>query len=131
MSPDVVDVAVVAARLFELETGQRTEGVFFADPRGIAALMAEPSSIRVPGTDRVLTRDDIPDYIYRDSYEELGGARAKRRRAILTLGERAFRTVLQRGFQSDREALERIGAAVSGGHIRFVPFASQERDAIA
>ena len=114
MSPDVPDVAAVAARLFRLKTGRSTDGVLFADPRGIQALMSESTSVRVPGTNRALTRAELPDYIYRDSYEELGGFSARRRKAILRLGERAFRTVVRRGFPSDLDALGLIGRAVAG-----------------
>jgi hypothetical protein len=126
MSPDVPDVALVADRLFRLETGQRTDGVIFADPRGIAAMMSDSATVRVPGTTRVLTRDDVATYVYRDSYRELGGFSRRRRRAILTLGERAFRTIFRDGIPSDRRSLMRVGEAFGGGHIQFVPFRTDE-----
>jgi hypothetical protein len=128
-SPDVPEVARVAARLFELRTGIVTDGTLIVDPRGIAALMPPGASVAAPGgSNRRLAATDLPSYIYSESYSELGNQNA-RRRAILDLGTAAFRTILRRGLP-DLDSLRPVGSAISGGHIRLVSFKEDEAAAL-
>ncbi len=124
MSADVPDVAVVAARLFRASTGVETDGVFLVDPRGLAALLPPDRTLTVPGTERKLKPVQLPDYVYWHVYEELGGANPRRKQALLGLGRRAFKAIIRGGVSLD---LPRIGAAVAGGHVRFVPADQKER----
>ena len=127
-SPDFVDVAVVASRLFRLLTGTKTDGVLGLDPRGVAALLARDATVRAPRGGRWLSRDQLPKYVYSDAYRGYRyhpGHQAQRRAGILEIGRQAFRSFLTRGL-SDRESLERAASAFAGGHLRFVSFNPRE-----
>ncbi|MDQ3662573.1 MAG: DUF4012 domain-containing protein [Actinomycetota bacterium] len=124
-SPDVPDVALVAKRLYELTAGPVVDGAIVVDPRGLASLMPRRARIRVPTTDRVLRRDDVPEYVYSDAYSQLGGAEERRRESLIVVGQAAFSLILQS--QLDASALtEDAAAAAAGGHLRVVSFDPKE-----
>jgi hypothetical protein len=130
-SPDVPEVALVAARLFELRTGMTTNGSLIVDPRGIAALVPREATVPTPGASPPrLAAEDLPDFIYSESYAELDDRDSRRHRAILELGTAAFRTIVRRGL-TDLESLRPIGEAIAGGHIRVVSFEREEAEALA
>ncbi len=128
LSPDVPDVALVAARLFRKTVGVSTHGVLVVDPRGLSSILPPGATLVVPGTERNLTAEALPDYVYWHQYEEFGGTNPQRKRALLALGRKIFRAAIA-GDQG-RPDLHRIGAALAGGHIRFVPFSSAESDIV-
>ncbi|MGH2791923.1 MAG: DUF4012 domain-containing protein [Actinomycetota bacterium] len=124
-SPDLPDVALVASRLFELTAGEQTDGVIFVDPRGLAALMPPAANLEIPTTDRSLTASELPQYVYRDAYKELGGGVSRRRDSLIGLGRAAFEVIFERGF--GRPAVIRSAAeAFAGGHLSVVAFAPDE-----
>ncbi|CAN5577548.1 hypothetical protein BH20ACT23_BH20ACT23_23580 [soil metagenome] len=124
-SPDVPDVALVAARLFRWSTGVDADGVILVDPRGLAAMMPPNALIEVPTTDTELTASELPTYVYRGAYEELGGALPRRRESLITIGRRAFESVLERGY-SRTSLIRSTGKAVGGGHLSLVSFVPEE-----
>jgi hypothetical protein len=126
-SPDVPDVALVAARSFKKVTGKKVDGVILVDPRGIAALMPPDAAVSIDGTDVTVGRSDLPDYTYSGVYEDLGGATERRRTALLELGQGAFEAILAGGGLAGRETLEDAGRAVAGGHVRIVSFDADEQ----
>ncbi|MDQ4025800.1 MAG: DUF4012 domain-containing protein, partial [Actinomycetota bacterium] len=125
-SPDVPDVAVVAARAFRKVTGKDVDGAILVDPRGIAALMPEDAAISI-GTGVTVGRADLADYTYSGVYEDLGGATERRRTALLELGRGAFEAILAGGGLAGRATLEDAGRAVAGGHVRIVSFDADEQ----
>jgi hypothetical protein len=130
ISSDIPDVAEVAASLYEEIPGQRTDGVLFADPHGVAALMSADAQIAVPGSEATLGPGDLADYAYSTVYEqEESGAVADRHDALLKLGELAFREILTSGVRS-RDQLLSVAAAFDAGHLRFVSFEPSERAAL-
>ncbi|HEU4480984.1 MAG TPA: DUF4012 domain-containing protein [Actinomycetota bacterium] len=127
-SADVPDVALVGGRLFEERTGTGIDGAFVIDPRGLAALMPPDAVVTVPHTGQDLTTDELPAYIYSDAYAAFDD-QSQRRQAILEIGRRAFRAVLEGG-AGGAEGFARAGDALAGGHIRFVSFDPQEAEAL-
>lgn len=125
MSPDVPEVATLTARVYERARGIPTDGVIFVDPIGLAAFA--PSGVRTSSGDR-LAHDEIPDYVSSRAYAHVSDQSA-RRSAMIQVG-RAVLTKLAEGRDLDVEILESIGAAVMGGHIRFVPFLPEELSAM-
>jgi hypothetical protein len=126
-SPDVPDVALVAARAYKKVTGTKVDGVVLVDPRGIAALMPEEASISIGGTGVTVGRADLADYTYSGVYADLGGATERRRTALLELGAGAFEAILEGGGLAARSTLEEAGRAVAGGHVRVVSFDPDEQ----
>ena len=127
-SPDVPDVAVVAARLFRLVTGTRTDGTIVIDPRGIAALMRPGARIEIPRSDTTLKSKDIPRYVYSKAYEP-ERTQTERRQAVIAVGRAAFAEALKKGFTSLR-SLRRAADATAGRHISFVSFRPAEQSAL-
>ncbi|HEV2755699.1 MAG TPA: DUF4012 domain-containing protein [Actinomycetota bacterium] len=128
-SPDVPDVALVAARAFKKVTGKKVDGAILVDPRGIAALMPEDAAISIAGTGVSVGRADLPGYTYSGVYEDLGGATERRRTALLELGQGAFEAILAGGL-AGRATLEDAGRAVAGGHVRIVSFDPAEQQVL-
>jgi hypothetical protein len=124
-SPDVPEVAKAAANLFSLTKKIETDGAILLDPMGIASLMPPEATVEVPGYDQAITRDQLPQFIYSDSYEKLGGVQPRRRRALLHLGEAVFAEVLDGGMNVD--TLRSAGKAMAAQHIRIVSFKASER----
>lgn len=124
-SPDMPDVALVASRLFKLVQGVETDGVIFIDPRGLAAMLPPGAPIEVPGTDTLVTAADLPDYVYRGAYAELGRNPDRRRDSLIGLGEASVQVILDRGFKGTGR-FRSIGEAVAGGHIGVVSFNRDE-----
>jgi Protein of unknown function (DUF4012) len=127
-SPDVVDSATVAARLYEKVTGTKTHGAIAVDPRGIAALMPGDTEIDVPKIDETIETDDVADFVYSDAYEEFDDQQ-ERRAAILEVGARAFAEILDADLD-DQDDLERVADAFGAGHIRFISFDPKELRAL-
>lgn len=123
-SPDVPDVALVASRLYALATGIKTDGAIIIDPRGIAALVPADAEISAPLGFGTISRDDLPRFIYSDSYALIDD-QTQRRRAVLHLGSAAFKQAVQGGL-GDRRALADAGDAVEGQHIRVISFDRSE-----
>ena len=125
-SPDLPDVAEVAARLFERTTGTKTSGAIAIDPRGLASLLEEDADLELPSFGTV-EGDELPRVIYSDAYERFTDQDA-RRTAILQLGAAAFEHVITDGLPDD--GVDAIGEAVSGGHLAFVSFDRVEERAL-
>ncbi|MFN2595271.1 MAG: DUF4012 domain-containing protein [Actinomycetota bacterium] len=119
-SPDFPDDALVAARLLKLETGVKTQGALALDPRGLAALMPQNSSVKVPGLDGRVTREGLPGFVYSEAYK-LFDTQAQRRKAILAAGSQAFDQVLNGSFDGT-DTLAELGPQITGGHIRVISF---------
>ena len=128
-SPDVPDVALVASRMYEEVTGTKTDGVMAVDPRGIAALMPQDATLEVRGVGEDVSTADLADFIYSDAYEEFNDQQ-QRRDAILELGARAFKLILEADLD-DRDDIQRVADAFSGGHLRVVSFEESEQEALS
>ncbi|MEA2487465.1 MAG: hypothetical protein QOF16_1119, partial [Actinomycetota bacterium] len=127
-SPDFPDDALVAARLLKLETGVRTQGALALDPRGLAALMPQNSSVKVPGLKGRVTRDGLPRFVYSEAYR-LFDTQTQRRRAILAAGSQAFDQVLNGSFDGT-QVIDALGPQIAGGHIRVISFDHQQEKAL-
>ena len=127
-SPDVVDTAIVTARLYEKVTGEATDGAIAVDVRGIEALMPGDAEIEVPLIDETVETDELADFVYSDAYEKFKDQQ-ERRAAILEVGARAFAEVLDADLD-DQDDIERVADAFSAGHVRFVSFHDDELKAL-
>lgn len=123
-SPDFPDVALVAARLYELKTGTESDGVLVIDPRGVTALLPEDATVDIPGTDVSVEAEAAARFIYSDAYEVFDD-QIRRRDAILEFGREAFSLAIEHGLGGE-EGLLSLAEAMSGGHIRFTSFHDDE-----
>jgi hypothetical protein len=128
-SPDVPDVAIVAAGIYEAIKGVQTDGALIVDPRGLAALMPPGSRIRVPRAGVTVSNRTLPDFVYSDAYE-LFDKQALRRAALMLVGKKAFETILGGGL-GNRQSVSAAADAFAEGHLRFVPFDPDEQRALS
>jgi hypothetical protein len=126
-SPDLVDDALVATRLFEKETGTATDGALIVDPRGLEALIPPGTTIPLPGTDQSLADTDLARWIYSDAYAQYDDD-DERRAAILEVGRLALSSALDGGLEPG--SIQELGAAVSGGHVALISFDQEELAAL-
>jgi hypothetical protein len=124
VSADVPEVAEVAAELFRRARGASVDGVVVLDARGLAALVPSETAVAVPGTDRKLSAQELPPFLYSETYEVFADEQPARREALISVGQEIVSAALRRGL--DRSALERVGRAVNEGHIRVVSFEDEE-----
>lgn len=127
-SPDVPDVGLVAARLYRAVTGTTTHGALVVDPRGLEALLPPEGELHIPGSNLKVDGHELSRFVYSDAYEEFKSQR-ERRTAILRLGTTAIREILEAGLGSS-ETREAVGAAIAGGHLRFVSFNENEQQTL-
>lgn len=128
-SPDVPDVAAVALRLFSLTAGIEADGMILADPRGLAAMLPNETRLEVPTTGTSMTARELPDFVYRRAYQQLGGAVSRRRDSLIDIGEVAIERIAQRGFNS-MDLIRRTAGAFGGGHLAFVSLDPEEQRAL-
>jgi Protein of unknown function (DUF4012) len=128
-SPDVPDAALVAARLYRMQTGTGAEGAIIVDPRGLQSLLPPDAELAVPGTEVTVRAGRLARFVYSDAYERFDDQRL-RRDALVALGAVVMDRVLQRSF-SGLPALRTVGKAAAGGHLRVVSFDEAEADALA
>jgi hypothetical protein len=127
-SPDIPDVAVVAAGIYEAVKRTRVDGALVIDPRGLAALMPRGEEFEVEGTNVTVDKDSLARFVYSDAYEVFDD-QAQRRATLIDVGRRVFEATLREGL-GDRSSLSDAAAALAGGHIRFVSFDPLEQDAL-
>lgn len=91
-SPDIATVSDVVADLFpQLPAGATADGVLYADPYVLAALLEITGPVTIPETGEQVTAETAVDFLLRDQYRaeqfEPGGARKER---LGDAGEIAF-----------------------------------------
>jgi hypothetical protein len=69
MSPDMPTVGSVVAQMYEGAMGERLDGVFVLDPKGLAALLDVTGPITLDGLDTPLDGTSLEQFLLRDIYE--------------------------------------------------------------
>ncbi|HWL49999.1 MAG TPA: DUF4012 domain-containing protein [Acidimicrobiia bacterium] len=125
MSPDTTDVAEVVSVLAAKRMGGSFDGVVFADPTGLASLVAPNAEMGAPGGVSVKGKD-LGDYVMSDAYDDLAEAQRVRKETLVDLGRSTFGQAVDEGYSSV-EKLGRVGDALRGGHLRVVSFDADEQ----
>ena len=125
MSPDTTDVAEVVSAIAAKRTGETFDGVIFADPTGLASLVAPNSEVGAEGGLTVRGKD-LGEYVMSDAYEDLGDAQRVRKETLVDLGRSTFAQAVDEGYSSVKK-LTRVGDALRGGHLRVVSFDATEQ----
>jgi hypothetical protein len=128
-SPQVPEVATVAARLYKAATGVSTDGVILVDPRGIQALLP-PTNVLTVGTGKHVSTAALPSYVYSGAYTITGSTTQRdRHQALIQVGRAAFARASSRSV-GELGGITRIGSAISAGHLRLVSFHKDEEKAL-
>jgi len=125
MSPDTTDVAEVVSAIAAKRTGESFDGVIFADPTGLASMVAPNTEISAPGGLGVRGKD-LGDYVMSDAYDDLGEAQRVRKETLVDLGRSTFARAVDEGYSSVKK-LGRVSDALRGGHLRVVSFDEGEQ----
>jgi hypothetical protein len=133
LDPDLPTTAKAALDLFELQTGERLDGVLLLDPVGLEALLrAVGDDIPLPedvgevlGTGDALPVDGLARYLTADIYDTLGFDRSDERNdALRVIGDAAFDLVFDGRWESQAMARALVEAA-SERHLQV--FTNDER----
>jgi hypothetical protein len=125
MSPDTTDVAEVASAIAAKRTGESFDGVIFADPTGLASMVAPNAELSAPGGLSVRGKD-LGEYVMSDAYDDLGEAQRVRKETLVDLGRSTFARAVDEGYSSVKK-LARVSDALRGGHLRVVSFDKDEQ----
>ena len=128
MSPDTTDVAEVVSAIAAKRTGETFDGVVFADPTGLASLVAPNAEIGAPGGLSVRGKD-LGEYVMSGAYDDLGDAQRVRKETLVDLGRSTFGQAVDEGYSSVKK-LGRVGDALRGGHLRVVSFDATEQQTL-
>jgi hypothetical protein len=120
LDPDLPTTAKAALDLFELQTGERLDGVILLDPVGLEALLrATGEEVPLPedvaavlGAGDGLPVDGLARYLTADIYETLGFDRSDERNdALRAIGDAAFDLVFDGTWESQAMARALVEAA--------------------
>jgi hypothetical protein len=121
-SPDWPTDAAVAAQIYERASdGTPIDGVIYADPAALAALLELTGPVEVPSLRRTFTADDVQRYLLLDQYVEFdtAGANAERKEALGDVARAVFDALVSRPLPGLRTLTDVLGPAVAQGHLRI------------
>jgi hypothetical protein len=131
-SPDWPTDAAVAAQVYERASGGTTiDGVIYADPAALAALLELTGPVDVPGIPQTLTSDNVEQYLLVDQYVEFdtSGANDERKEALGDVARVVFDALVSQPLPGLRTLTDVLGPAVAEGHLRIASLGPQaERD---
>jgi hypothetical protein len=131
-SPDWPTDAAVAAEVYaNAPGGAPIDGVIYADPAALAALLRLTGPVDVPGVDEPLTADNAEQYLLLDQYVEFGdrGGNEERREVLGEVAQAVFDALTTRPLPGIRELSDVLGPAVAQGHLRLASVAGDDERA--
>jgi hypothetical protein len=125
---DIGIVAAAASELFPQAGGTPIDGIIYADPIGLAALIELTGPVPVPELGRTLTAADTAEFLLLGQYIEFPD-RAERIDALESVGRATFEqlTAAPR-LPGPRRTAEVLGPAVRGGHLALHTFHEGDQD---
>lgn len=73
LSPNFPDAALIWAKMWQAQTGQRIDGVFGVDPFGLQAMLGAVGPVTVPGYSGVYDATNLANYIEAQEYVDFSG----------------------------------------------------------
>lgn len=99
-----------------------TDGVLYADPTALAALLELTGSIDVPGVDYPLDAGNVEQYLYVDQYVQFASDLDQRRDVLGEVTAGVFEAITSRPLPPLRDVMSVLGPVVTSGHLKFVSF---------
>lgn len=121
-SPDWPTDADVAAQIYEQAPGGAPiDGVVYADPAAMAALLAVTGPVVVAGVPEPLTTENAEQYLLLDQYVQYQGrpANTERKEVLGDVAKAVFDALTERPLPGIRTLTDALGPAVAGGHLRI------------
>jgi hypothetical protein len=122
-SPDWPTDSDVARQIYAQvpEVGE-TDGVLYADPAALAALLSLTGPIDVEGVEDPLDEDNVEQYLYVDQYVQYASDLAQRRDVLAEVTSGVFEALTSRPLPALGELTSTLGPVVASGHLKFVSF---------
>lgn len=108
----------LAARLFEEATGRSVDGVLYADPSVVKAMLEVTGPVTVPVSGRKVTASNVVQFLTRDQFTELSGSEGDA--AVTELVRRVFDTFTHARLPAPERIASLFGPAVREGRLRFM-----------
>ena len=124
--PDWPTDAQVAAEVYERSPGGGPiDGVVYADPAAMAALLQLTGPLDVPGVREPLSADNAEQYLLIDQYVQYADAGDTRRDVLQDVAKVVFDALLDKDLPGIRTLEDVLGPAVAEGHLRIVSLAER------
>ncbi|HEY6531138.1 MAG TPA: DUF4012 domain-containing protein [Acidimicrobiales bacterium] len=128
--PDWPTDAEVAAQVYaQAPGGGPVDGVIYADPAALVALLRITGPVDVPGVPETLTADNAEQYLLIDQYVQYADAGETRRDVLQDVAQSVFDALVERPLPGLRTLGEVLGPAVAGGHLRIASLADPAESA--
>jgi hypothetical protein len=125
-SPDWPTDSDVARQVYaNVPTVGQTDGVLYADPTALAALLELTGPVEVPGIDVPLDATNVEQYLYQDQYVQFASDLDQRRDVLGEVARGVFEALTSRPLPPIGELTDALGPVVSSGHLKFVSFDEQ------
>ena len=119
MSPDLPTVARVVAEIYPQSGGRTIDGVVVADPYALRSIVSLTGPLTVPGTDTVLTTNNIVRYLLVDQYQRFVSADSTRKDALAEVANQATEALLGTDLPSPVLIARAFGGVLTSGHLMF------------
>jgi len=122
-SPDWPTDSEVARQIYaEVPGVGETDGVLYADPAALAALLRLTGPVDVPGIGQELDADNVEQYLYVDQYVQFEDDLEARRDVLGQVTSSVFGALTSRPLPPIGEVADALGPVVASGHLKFVSF---------
>lgn len=125
-SPDMPTNANVARELYRQSTGEVIDGIMFADPFALAALISLTGPIKIDGTAEKLNAENVAEYLLSDQYIEFEGERDDRDDRLADVASATFEALTNRNLPRPRKLTDALSGVMHEGRFVFVPFDKRE-----
>ena len=119
--------AKVAARLFETKTGHRIDGVLYADPQAMAAMLAITGPLPIPGLERTIESSNAVEFLTVDQFSAYPDANAAND-ALTELVRDLFEKLTQSTLPAPAELGSSFGPLVKSGRLRMVSLSAPDHN---
>ncbi len=99
-----------------------TDGVLYADPTALAALLELTGPVDVPGIEDPLDAGNVEEYLYEGQYVQFASDLDQRRDVLGEVARSVFEALTSRPLPPIGELTDALGPVVSSGHLKFVSF---------
>lgn len=122
-SPDWPTDSDVARQVYahRPEVGE-TDGVIYADPTALAALLKLTGPVDVPGVGGPLDSSNAEDYLYVGQYIQYASDLDQRRDVLSDVSRAVFEALTSRPLPAAGDIQDALGPVVAGGHLKFASF---------
>jgi hypothetical protein len=121
--PDWPSDSEVARQIYAQVPGVGpVDGVLYADPTALAALLELTGPVEVDGIDEPLDASNVEQFLYVDQYVLFASDLEQRRDVLGQVSSAVFEALTSRPLPALGDLTDTLGPAVSGGHLKFVSF---------